>query len=356
MADPKASWENRRFRGQMRPGRTGSNGLETREHTDRTEEVQGQIGELEGADQAGHIKRDNDGIQPGSTSGSSRVTKIGNRQGEVGDILAEKSESGDVQQNSHEATVFQEPRATATGAATMLPVGVPAVVNPGSGYAVSGELSVLGGTFSEQAVLVVGSVKTILNQNEVDYSPGEGTGSFTAGTGYTVSDTITMSDGTVVVVDAISGGAITQFHITTISATPHTSNGDTITQSFTTGEPGGSGFTMTLGNLNQGVFAATHKIVAEDVVGIYTVLPTDPVATSGAPFGVNDATFNIDWGVKSVAVTAAGIGYEAAPAVSFNGAGSALAVEVGGSIVAVTVIAPGSGYTSTALVTIADPP
>lgn len=365
MADPKASWENRRFRGQSRPGRTGSNGLETREHTDRTEEAQEGIGELEGADAAGHIKRNNQGNQPGSTSGSSRVTKLGNRQGAVNDILEEKSASGDVQQNSTGAPIFQPPQApplvNAALTATMLPVFVPSNVVPGAGYNTAGELLVLGGTFSEQAVLIVTTVKTVLGQDETDYTVTEDNGTFTGGSGYAISDTINMSDGTVVVVDNVSGGAVTEFHITTISTDAHSANNDTITQLFTSGEPGGTGFTMTLDVANQGAFGAVHKEAAEIKIGDYTVLPTDPVATSGAPFGSNAATFNVDWGVLDVTVTNGGSGYTSPPDVSAPDAGGGeeaglTAVLTGDSVTSVTVTSHGGGYVARALPAVAAPP
>lgn len=253
--------------------------------------------------------------------------------------------------------VAREPDETATATATMIPVGIPSTVSPGSGgYFANQELTVVGGTSTETAILVVGSFKTILGQDETDYSVGELDGTFTGGSGYLVSSTITMSDGTVVVVDAISGGAVTEFTITTISSTPHTSTNDTITQSFTSAEFG-TGFSMTVDVNNQGVFATTHKTVSEVVVGEYTVLPTDPVSTTGATPG--GATFNIDWGVKAVAVTDGGDGYALAPAVSFGGAGgsgtTATATLTGAVVSSVTVTAPGSGFTERATVTIADP-
>ena len=254
--------------------------------------------------------------------------------------------------------VAREPDETATATTTMIPVGIPSTVSPGSGgYSASLELTVNGGTSTETAILVVDSVKTILGQDETDYSVGELAGTFTGGSGYLVSSTITMSDGTVVVVDTIGGGgSVTEFTITTISSTPHTSTNDTITQSFTSAELG-TGFSMTIDVNNQGVFITTHKAVSELVVGEYTVLPTDPVSTTGATPG--GATFNIDWGVKAVTVTDGGDGYALAPAVSFGGAGgsgtTATATLTGDTVSSVTVTAPGSGYTERATVTSADP-
>jgi len=241
---------------------------------------------------------------------------------------------------------------TATATATMEPVGTPVTVAPGSGYAPTNELTLVGGTFTEAGVLVVGSVKTILGQDETNYSVAELNGTFVGGTGHAASDSITMSDGTVVLVDAVSAGVVTQFTITTISTTPHTSGGDVITQSSTTGS--GIGFVMTLDVNNQGVFAATHKIVATVTVGEYTVLPADPVAVN---FG--GATFNVDWGVKNVTVTAGGLGYALPPAVGFSDTGgsgtTATSAITGTSVTSVTVTAPGAGYSARATVAFASP-
>ncbi len=242
----------------------------------------------------------------------------------------------------------------ATATTTMVPVGTASAVAPGSGYSPGNELTLVGGTSTETGVLVLSNVKTILDQDETNYSVTELNGTFTGGESYLVSSTITMSDGTVVLVDAISGGAVTEFHITTISSTPHTSTNDTITQSFTSAEFG-SGFSMTIDVNNQGAFTATPKLVAEVPVGEYTVIPSDPVSTTGATPG--GATFNVDWGVKNVAVVDGGNTYTEAPAVSFSGGSgtTAIATLTGDSVSSVTVTAAGSGHSVRSTVTIANP-
>ncbi len=249
-----------------------------------------------------------------------------------------------------------EAEAFATATATMIPVGTPATVTPGLGYKPNDELTVVGGTSTETAVVVVSFVKTILNQDETDYDAGEDQGSFTGGSGYVASDTITMSDGTIVLVDSAEG-AVTGFTITTISTSGHGTTGDTLTQSSTSGE-GGTGFSMTLALLNQGVFTTFYKQVSEIILGDYTVLPTDPVATT-ASFPAVGATFNLDWGVRAVTVTDGGNGYEEAPAVSFSGSGgsgtTAVATLTGDAVSSITVTAAGSGYAERATVSIVSP-
>jgi len=242
---------------------------------------------------------------------------------------------------------------TATATATMVPVGTPLIVTPGAGYLVGDELSVTGGTKTETAVVVVDSVGTTLGQDETAFDSGEDEGSFTGGAGYSVSQTIFLSDGSAVIVDAAPTGAVTEFTITTKSTTGHTANNDTLTQTGVSGESGPTGFTLTLNDLNQEVFAASNKQVVGETVGDYTVLPADPVATTGSAIGTG-ATFNIDWGVKDITVTDGGIGYAAPPDVQFGGAGGVgsvgLAVLVDTAVSSITTIDPGSGYTERATV------
>lgn len=243
----------------------------------------------------------------------------------------------------------------ATATAVMRPVAILSVAARGSGYnAGSGDLTVVGGTSTEAAVVNISSFSTVAGQDETNYSGGETTGTFTAGSGYDVSDTITLSDGTVVTVDAVgTAGDVTAFTVTSASTSGH-SNWATLTQSSTSG--GGASFTLTQDDDNQGVFAAVLKQNGEDPLGEYTVLPSNPVATTASGGGAG-ATFNLDWGVDSVTVTSGGEGYDTAPAVSFSGGAgtTAVAALTGDVVTSVTVGAAGSGYTSTAVVTIAAP-
>jgi hypothetical protein len=84
----------------------------------------------------------------------------------------------------------------------------------------------------------------IPNQDETRYdgAPSED-GAFFGGTsGYVVSDTITLSDGSVITVDAVAVGVVTGFTVTTSGATTIV-EGVALTQTGTSG--GGSGFTLT---------------------------------------------------------------------------------------------------------------
>jgi hypothetical protein len=283
----------------------------------------------------------------------------GNHQLKHGDLLTVEGFDAVYFKNNFDAGVLNFltliDTATATATATMLPVGIPVVVAPGAGYSIGVELTLTGGTSTEAGKILIDSVATVLGQDETNYSAGEDEGTFSGGTSYSVSDTITMSDGTVVVVDSVSVGVITGFTVTSISTVPHTSNGDTITQSFTSSE-GGTGFSMTLGLVNQGAFSASYKQSAGVNLGKYTALPSDPVATTG-PFP-GGATFNVDWGVRTVAITDGGDGYFSAPGITFAGGSGTVATSAltGDAVSSITVTAFGSGYNSVATVTVAPPP
>lgn len=78
-------------------------------------------------------------------------------------------------------------------------------------------------------------------QDETSYDDTATEGSFTAGTGYAASDTITLSNGALITVDTVSTGAVATFTVTTSEGFP-AYPGHTLTQSSTSG--GGSGFEL----------------------------------------------------------------------------------------------------------------
>ena len=111
----------------------------------------------------------------------------------------------------------------------------------------------------------------IAAQDETSYDGAGSNGTFVGGGSYVALDTITMSDGTVITVDVVSVGVITDFTVTT----PGTNNtaGTVLTQSSTSG--GGSGFTLTPGTANiAGVYdsaggtGGTGEITGVDVTSI----------------------------------------------------------------------------------------
>lgn len=112
--------------------------------------------------------------------------------------------------------------------------------------------------------------QTIAAQDETDFNNTGSNGTFVAGSGYSVSDVITMSDGSTITVDAVSTGAITQFTVTT--ATVADSGGAVANKTLTqtsVAPTGGTGFTLTLGDNNEtledhGSFSAGNTVTFMD--------------------------------------------------------------------------------------------
>jgi len=217
----------------------------------------------------------------------------------------------------------------------------------GAGYAVADTLTVVGGTQTEQAIFDVNDLSTVTAQDETDFDGVGSNGTFTGGDGvggtaYVVADTITLSDGTVITVDAINGNDdVTEFTVTSASTSGIVGDAQTLTQASTSGT--GTGFTLTLGVANQGVFDVT--VSATD--GNYTVIPTNPAATTtgGAGTGV---TLTVAYGLNTVAVSQGGDDWSSAPALQVIGDGSSAAVTAvltGDAITSVTVGTAGTGYT-----------
>lgn len=98
------------------------------------------------------------------------------------------------------------------------------------------------------------TVETIAAQDETDFDGVGDNGSFVGGDGddgtpFAISDTITLSDGTVLTVDDVDiNGDVTEFTITTISTEVFTP-GATLTQTITSGT--GVGFSLTTGPNNE---------------------------------------------------------------------------------------------------------
>jgi hypothetical protein len=91
-------------------------------------------------------------------------------------------------------------------------------------------------------------VITTAAQDEGDYNGAGNNGSFVGGTGHSGTDVLTMSDGSTITVDAVSGGVVTQFTVTTSSTSGFTSL-STLTQSSSDGS--GIVFTLTTGTANE---------------------------------------------------------------------------------------------------------
>ena len=88
-----------------------------------------------------------------------------------------------------------------------------------------------------------------LPQDEANFNGVGANGSFSGGAGYSNGDVITLDDGTTLTVALVAAGVVTQFDLTTISASTGVFDGETIDQDSV--DPiGGTGFDLTPGTAN----------------------------------------------------------------------------------------------------------
>lgn len=99
-----------------------------------------------------------------------------------------------------------------------------------------------GGADTRNSIVSDHHVAITNGQDETSYDSSPATeGSFSGGTGYAVSDTILMQDGTVITVDAVTGGLVTQFTVDSTGA-GHSTPNTPFYQERTSGS--GVGFTL----------------------------------------------------------------------------------------------------------------
>ena len=169
----------------------------------------------------------------------------------------------------------------------------------GSGYAIAEVLTLdgTGATATTDATVTVTALTTIATQDETNYAA-----SFTAGTGYSGGDVVTLTDGTKVTIDNAPGGIPDQFTVTSATTIGITGDLATLSQVGATVPAGaGAGFALTQQLANQGVFSVT---VTE--VGLYTVVPTsnpDTTTSAGAGTGAT-LSWVITAGYAPVSVSA----------------------------------------------------
>jgi len=163
----------------------------------------------------------------------------------------------------------------ASGAALDLPTGATITIagdvteasiqTPSGGFANNDDLinkeyvdSIAGGFDYKESVRIATTPTDILGgmiaaQDETVFDGAGNNGTFVGGGSYAALDTITLSDGTVITVDVVSVGVITDFTVTT--AGTNNVAGVVLTQTSTSG--GGSAFTLTPGTNNIGGVYAT---------------------------------------------------------------------------------------------------
>ncbi len=150
-------------------------------------------------------------------------------------------------------------------------------------YDVADDVDLTGtGTDATMTVLLVTPVDA---QDEGDYSVfvgGDGGG----GTAHVALDVLTMTDGTLVTVDSVDGNDdVLTFTVDSTTATSGLATNVVLAQASSTGT--GDSFTMTLADLNQGIFSVTLV-----TGGDYSVDLVNPVVSTSAQAGTG-ATFNV---------------------------------------------------------------
>lgn len=165
----------------------------------------------------------------------------------------------------------------------------------------------------------------IEDQTELDFDAAGDNGTFSGGTGYAAFERLTMSDGSEIIVDAVSGGVITEFTIdnstNNVVPSPFPARGSyTLTTASSTID-GNNDFTLTVGTNNEGfeiVTPAGGHIVSVDGDAATITMTGDGTATltSLPREDVIKAQFTIDVSgtptgdVTGVTIVDGGFGYK----------------------------------------------
>jgi hypothetical protein len=176
--------------------------------------------------------------------------------------------------------------------------------------------------------------QTIATQQETAFRGIGNEGTFAGGTGHANSDQITMSDGTVVIVNNNSGGAVTEFTISVASTTSFNTL-STLTQVSSTG--GGSGFTLSLGGANAELVSALgsgYAAVADASPASISIQDIPGPKQSGrylsntsesgtGKFYVNNILYDYTYSgaqtATAVSIVGRGVGYAPGDELSVNG-------------------------------------
>lgn len=210
--------------------------------------------------------------------------------GSPSDAVAQNNDRAQLTIGNHNDNTSSFP--TPGRAGNRLRLSAVSIADGGSNYLINDTVTLAGIYKTLPAKLRVDAIGAKALQDESDYDGSGDNGTFDGGVDqYFAGDEITMSDGSVIHVDAATAGEInvvTEFTVLTGPTTGVTSDNPTLTQVSTTG--GGTGFTMTLGDANQTI--ADVSIIQS---GTYSVVLNNPVpqdSTSGSGVG---ATFNATW-------------------------------------------------------------
>jgi hypothetical protein len=131
-----------------------------------------------------------------------------------------------------------------------------------------------------------------------------------SGTGYTTIPTVTLSGGG----GAGATASVAAMYVNSITSIANGGSGYTVNDVLTTsGGTFSAAATLTVTAVD-GAGAVTGVVISD--TGVYTALPVNAVSVTGG--SGTGATFNLDWSVHSLQLTAAGSGYTGAPAVTFS--------------------------------------
>ncbi|MEW6156110.1 MAG: LEPR-XLL domain-containing protein, partial [Verrucomicrobiota bacterium] len=226
---------------------------------------------------------------------------------------------------------FSGAQGTGTIAQPTMKVGAASVFDPGSGYKPNDTITIAGGT-GTAALLTVSHVQAV------------GIAAITAGgAGYQANQILTVSNVTATVAAQIkvltvngSGAILTAAIERAGSHTAVPAGNVTVT--------GGTGSNATF-TINWGV-----ETLAVTNAGAYTILPSNPAAQSATSGSGVNAKLNLSWALHSVAIVNPGHGYRALPLAVISGQPAATTTM---KAVGVSVTAPGSGYLPGQTITIA---
>jgi hypothetical protein len=243
-------------------------------------------------------------------------------------------------------------------------------------------------TLSESSTVTVDTIAqtgtnvvTTQGQTEVNYDDvGAVTanGTFAGGTGYVALDTITLTDGTVITVDTVAAGVVTEFTVTTASTSAFAAD-STLVQLSTSGS--GVGFSLTTDSNNEiPVGTVTEFTVASPLTipfflgsalqqssttGIgtgFTITPVSPTNVNNVAGGTGATLTPVvtNGVITNVVINTAGTGYlPSTPVIVTHPSGSGFVgtvTSVGGSgeVLAITITSGGNNYgTVSATVTVA---
>lgn len=190
----------------------------------------------------------------------------------------------------------------------------------------------------------------------------EGQGTFYGGTGYAVGEDITLSDGTVINVDAESGNVVTEFTILTSSTSYFPARGSYTLTAVSSTSTGNDDFTLTTGIINEKSGSTLATGVGATLTQTPVIADDGQVTLSSAPReDVIEATLTIDVDgtgvVSGVTIVDGGLGYTQAGSFTISDlthgaerntnetdAVISFSVNASGEMVTPVISTPGSGY------------